>query len=402
MGSASSARLCPDDPATVLDSLFSDEFLRESWQRQPFIDRAAHPSRFATVADLDAVDALIASSASSPDTKLHVIKDGRAVPVLSSSIGRQEDNLLRAYKAYQSAQSLLLTQVHKQSQSIRRLCRALECRMVAHGVAVSRPVVANLYLAPRRTKGLSPHYDNHDTFVLQIDGQKHWKLYDPIDSFPVKRDASVPPSEDTLNLREEIVLQQGDALYLPRGFYHAAWTESLHSLHVTLSVFPCTWLDLLTRAAPLDAGLRESLPAGSAQDPDGTAANLIMRIREFLKDADIISGVARQLVNDFTDAQGLFPDAGFRQVTFERLLDLDTRVTRRYGTHARIKRFGEEVQLIFSGSGLTAPREMESVFKFAAETVTFMPRELPDVLSEEGKLQIVHELIAAGMLKVVA
>ena len=36
------------------------------------------------------------------------------------------------------------------------------------------------YLTPPGTQGFAPHYDDIEAFVLQLEGKKHWKVYQPI------------------------------------------------------------------------------------------------------------------------------------------------------------------------------------------------------------------------------
>lgn len=47
----------------------------------------------------------------------------------------------------------------------------------------------------------------------------------------------------------EVLLEEGDVLYLPRGYIHQACTQdSNHSLHITVSVYQCNaWIDLLEK-----------------------------------------------------------------------------------------------------------------------------------------------------------
>src|SRR5207237_8705222 len=59
-------------------------------------------------------------------------------------------------------------------------------------------------------------------------------------------------------------LNQGDMVYIPRGFVHAAECGSEASLHVTLGTIIYTWRDLLLACvnAQTDDGLRHALPLG--------------------------------------------------------------------------------------------------------------------------------------------
>jgi lysine-specific demethylase/histidyl-hydroxylase NO66 len=40
-------------------------------------------------------------------------------------------------------------------------------------------VGSNVYLTPPGSQGFAPHYDDIEAFVIQLEGRKHWKLYQP-------------------------------------------------------------------------------------------------------------------------------------------------------------------------------------------------------------------------------
>lgn len=35
------------------------------------------------------------------------------------------------------------------------------------------------YLTPPGTQGFAPHYDDIEAFVIQLEGKKHWRVYNP-------------------------------------------------------------------------------------------------------------------------------------------------------------------------------------------------------------------------------
>lgn len=35
------------------------------------------------------------------------------------------------------------------------------------------------YLTPPGTQGFAPHYDDIEAFILQLEGKKYWRLYNP-------------------------------------------------------------------------------------------------------------------------------------------------------------------------------------------------------------------------------
>ena len=51
-------------------------------------------------------------------------------------------------------------------------------------------VGANVYLTPPGTQGFAPHFDDVDVFILQLEGKKHWRLYEPRDQDKLPRFSS--------------------------------------------------------------------------------------------------------------------------------------------------------------------------------------------------------------------
>ena len=150
-------------------------------------------------------------------------------------------------------------------------------------------VGANVYLTPPQgAQGFAPHYDDIEAFILQLEGEKHWKVYPP---FPGSKNVLPRCSSRDFTEMEmknhkpiiDVILKPGDVLYMPRGWIHQAYTispndtisssssssESMHSLHLTVSAMQTwAWTDLMEILIP-DAlhtctneslSLREGLP----------------------------------------------------------------------------------------------------------------------------------------------
>jgi len=118
------------------------------------------------------------------------------------------------------------------------------------------PIDANLYLTPPNCQGLSAHYDNHCVFVLQIHGSKKWKLGKIFNWYPEYMDLPIVPTPKHFENAEELILNEGDFLYIPKGQVHVASTTnlSLPSLHLSCGVETSpmfTWASLLHVAIQL-------------------------------------------------------------------------------------------------------------------------------------------------------
>ncbi|XP_034555883.1 ribosomal oxygenase 1 [Notolabrus celidotus] len=131
---------------------------------------------------------------------------------------------------------------------------------------------ANVYLTPAGTQGFAPHYDDIEAFVVQLEGKKHWRVYNP------RTEDEVLPVLSSTNFDQgdigkpilEVVLEAGDLLYFPRGFIHQGdCLPDAHSLHITISSYQKnSWGDLMQKLVPAalevameeDVEFRQGLP----------------------------------------------------------------------------------------------------------------------------------------------
>jgi lysine-specific demethylase/histidyl-hydroxylase NO66 len=135
---------------------------------------------------------------------------------------------------------------------------------------LGHPAQVNAYVTPASSRGFDPHYDVHDVFVLQIAGEKHWRIHAPVHPDPLRdqpwtdhRAAVAAAAEGEPAI--DAVLRPGDALYLPRGWIHSATALGGTSVHLTVGMAAYTRADVV-RALVSTLGehesLRGSLPLG--------------------------------------------------------------------------------------------------------------------------------------------
>lgn len=392
--SQGSAPELPAQLAGLFDSVVSMEFLREYWQRGPVLACADREQLASIGFDSDTVERLLRRASSSESSRLHVITGGRAVPSPPEAAhGAGGRSVLGAGRSAYS-KPILLTRVDTLAASIADVCKSLERRLVSAQVLLSSPVSANLYTSPSGCAGLLPHYDNHDVFIVQLDGEKLWHVHEPVDRFPIERDVNDRRREALPPLLLEATLRAADVLYIPRGFIHEASTETHASIHLTLAVNPRTWLDVLSRAAVRSASLREALPAGGAGDPELVRSGLTSRLTALaaqMSDPDGVYEITQELASDG-------PRVG---APSNRPLRLDSVVVRRPDAYLSLELREATVYLRAGGCQLTSSLQMQPAFSFVSERTRFTSAELPDLLPDEGKLQLVRELIAAGVLDIV-
>lgn len=293
-------------PLPALERLVPDPvgFAADTWGRAPLLstrhDRAAArdgaDDRFADLFSEDAVDELV-STHGLRTPFLRVAKDGQTQPHsaftrgagVGAGIADQVDDT-RLTALFADGATLVLQALHRTWPPVVTFAQQLAADL-------GHPVQVNAYVTPPQSRGFDDHYDVHDVFVLQVSGQKRWRIHAPVHEAPL-RDQPWTDRRDAVRAEAEreplvdAVLEPGDVLYLPRGTLHAATALGDVSTHLTFGVH--AWnrhhvAEELSAAAVSvltdDLDVRRSLPLGvDVADADDLHAHAEL-VRERLLEA---------------------------------------------------------------------------------------------------------------------
>ncbi len=287
-----------------LVSVSADTFAEAHWGAEPLLSRAADlPTPFSDLLDQAAVDELISQRAlRTPFLRVarngttladrHFTEGGGTGALIGDQVS--DDKLLRLFA---DGATLVLQGLHRSWAPILAFSQQLAAEL-------GHPVQANAYVTPPQNTGFSDHYDVHDVFVVQIEGEKRWRIREPVRRSPLqdepwggrRRDVEQAASGPALF---EVTLIPGDCLYLPRGYLHAATALGGVSTHVTLGVHPWTGRHLAddlaagaVRRVSEDEAVRRSLPAHLDLDDAAGLTTRIELVRAALKAAvDEVSSV---------------------------------------------------------------------------------------------------------------
>ena len=265
-----------------------EEFAASYWSTRPLLSPAG--SRAGSFDDLfsaAAVDELL-SERGLRTPFLRLAKGGRVYKPadftrgggLGATIGDQvaDDKVLQQFTL---GATLVLQGLHRIWPPLIDFAQQL-------GTDLGHPVQVNAYVTPAQNKGFDAHYDVHDVLVLQVAGEKRWRIHRPVHDHPlgdqpwtdhraaVAARAQEEPVIDT-------VLRPGDALYLPRGWLHSAEALGGTTIHLTVGIHATTRYDVVQALVALAADsveLRESLPLGVVTaDPTVLAAELDVTVK---------------------------------------------------------------------------------------------------------------------------
>lgn len=227
----------------LLSPLTVDEFLTNFWG-QTFKHVPGAPDKFCHLLPWQTLnEALEQHRLDFPRVRL--TRDGERLQPRSyishSNLGRKRVAVprLRYDKLTQelnSGATLVLDAVDELFESLRALAEALE-------LFFHERIQINAYASWKTSRGFDLHWDDHDVFILQVTGRKHWKIHGMTLAYPLAGDPKEPkPTEPPL---WDHILETGDLLYIPRGFWHVAYPLNEPTLHLTVGVHNRAGLDLL-------------------------------------------------------------------------------------------------------------------------------------------------------------
>jgi hypothetical protein len=178
--------------------------------------------------------------------RLRLTQNGQSLPANSylryATGGRRKISIPRLQQDKLTQQlregaTLVLDAVDELTETLFELAEGLELFFHEH-------IQINAYAGWRTSQGFDLHWDDHDVFILQVTGRKLWKVYGMTRAYPLAQDSEQAQKPVHEPLWEQ-TLQEGDLLYIPRGWWHMARPLDEPTLHLTVGVHNRTGIDLL-------------------------------------------------------------------------------------------------------------------------------------------------------------
>ncbi len=376
--------------ARCVEPIDAAEFLAEYWEQQPLAVPRAEDGRFDDLLSVTDVERLI-SSGGLRIPALRLVKEGGTIAESSytTDISWRPKPFLsmadpdRVATSFAEGATIVLQALHHTWLPLARFCRALE-------IELGSGVQANSYYTPRRSQGFAVHHDTHDVFVLQVAGEKHWRVYEPLLELPLKAQRWSSSLGEPGPAVLELTLRAGDTLYLPRGWLHDALTSDTDSLHITVGVNVHTWVDAFRAALSEcedDVEFRRSVSDGA--EP---AVDLVERLAERLGS----EAVRRRMRTAFVESRRAILEGHLEEVRELDSVTVDTTLERRPTVIADL----DGTTLSFEGKHVEFPaharEEVEAVFEMDGP---FTAADLPGGLDDDGRLVLVRRLIREGLLR---
>ncbi|HXT58693.1 MAG TPA: cupin domain-containing protein [Pirellulales bacterium] len=388
----------------LLSPVESAAFFRDSWEKRPLAVHRRQTDYYADLLSMRDVDEIVAFTRPkfaepegfSSSTYIRGLPADSPAAANAASLGTAQ-----VRQAFDQGKSIVIMAMQQRRGAVAALCRGLE-------TTFGCPVHANMYLTPQGSQGFAAHFDSHEVFVLQLEGGKHWRLFDAAEELPLanstgelrRRPAGVP---------RDVRLEAGDLLYIPRGHVHEAFAAERASLHLTVGVNVYRWVELLHHALSLaaeqDKRFRESIPGGALLgDKAEIKANFEQLLGALASRASaegFFDRAAESLGDQFFGQLKMLPGSQFAAEFDLDRIALDSVLEKSPHALCRVVEKADGAAIEFPGNRVGGPQRIGAALRFIARATRFEVRELPDDLNADGKLVLARRLVREGLLSVV-
>ncbi|MGO7543274.1 JmjC domain-containing protein [Rhizobium ruizarguesonis] len=331
---------------------------------------------------------------------LHFADQGlRAVP--PDFAGREGFlDMRKVASALSSGQTLYLTKADLAMPALALACSGLAHDLAAFGITLREKIGAHVFLTPRQSQGFAPHRDSHASLILQCEGRKHWEIYVPRDvNARAHRPGSVGDAVLAEHEKVELTLEEGDLLYMPEWWPHAARASQSHSLHVTLRIFPLRYCDVVSELVGLSDIFAAALPTHTSPN-----AATVTILSDVFTSPGLRKDIAAHLAAAWAAAVSTpksTSDAGcLKRAVAAEELDLSTLLVRDPGAPCDVLTDGGTAELVFSGNVVRGPDLFAPVFDYVVRNARFRPCDLPEIDAGYDKLDVSRRLVRDGLMGV--
>jgi hypothetical protein len=349
-----------------------DDFMRNYFQKHLYVLRRDDPHFYDGLISLADVESL-AFSTKTPESYnqrwLDINKVGNP-PLLAGELFNERGIIpTKVITYYQQGYTIVLNRLQQHWPSIALLCKNLEESLSSYTQPLPFGLThASIFLTPPDAQGFLPHYDEVDVFILQLEGSKHWNIYNQVAGFPFEESPKL--SIELLGKPvQALCLNPGDMLYMPAGYPHEASSNKGYSMHLTVGIIPYKQQQVINDLTIIDE--QESLVA------------------------------ALRLKSSYLVNQLLLADDYLHQINHLHEITPETRLCKRHGQTYQIVRTTTQLSLQFPGNAITLPREVDPALRFIINNDKFAVHSIPEMEHDEATFALVRRLIGSGFLKTV-
>lgn len=242
----------------LLGSVSQDEFFEKYWGKRAVII-PGDETRFSEIFSWDEVNHFLNYSRTNFDG-IRLLLEKKELP-------RRE--LANAKNYLEKGATLVINGVNQIDPVVSRFSSFI-------GRELNTPINTNCYASYTSKQGFDTHFDEHDVFIVQVEGSKLWAVFEPTIEHPLHIQALNKGDAPTSDPYIECELKKGDVLYIPRGHWHHA-VAATPSVHLTVGPESRSGVEYLQWAVSQmmhgDKFFRQDIPIAGSQLFGGTRSD---------------------------------------------------------------------------------------------------------------------------------
>lgn len=376
--------------ASLISPFPKDDFRTHYWEQKPLIVPRRDPDFYGDLFTLKDFDAAIArapdhvNTANAGANKKSVAHRGNTVKGIEAVLADMRDG-----------HTLMLDRLNECDPKLGLFCRLL-------GPELGSSFQTNLYLTPPHGQGSFPHWDNHDVFILQVMGSKRWKIEKKRRLFPGLGERMGEDGRELRGNLHSFTLEQGDLIYIPRGFVHAAECGEVPSLHITFGVKPFFLQEILgaaiQAAVQRDERWRTALPLGFMHGQRETVVRRAMAALREITDETFLGAVVDRFREELVETFPLDVSGQVEDFYQPAAIGLGDSVGPRRGIVYQVHVDGDTVRLNYGARSIVFPGFFQDALNFSLRTPAFAVRDLPGELQDEERVAFIERLMQEGLV----
>ena len=389
----------------ILEKLLSpiniENFFSNYWEKKFIHIQRNNPEYFTDTLGIIDLDNFL-SQQNLNSNGLRIVKDGKDINAEEWTISNKlitgkiktTAAIDKVFELYNNGYTIILNSADKTIPRLADACRAFE-------QVFKIKVQSNIYITPPNAQGFSQHYDSHDIFTLQIKGPKTWRIYDSAEELPTK---NLPLKKEPI-LISQIEMNSGDLLYIPRGTIHEAFSSNVSTIGANFSCNPrygFHLLEELTRIAEAEeVFFRKTIPNGlqSVDDQKRYTADFKKNLTELITD-ELVERLLNAQYMDFNNKQAINYHGKFTELLHLENITLNTTLRRNKAVTFHLENTANQVLITFSSKKLLIPSVIDK--EIFLQNEPFKISDIKGLISNNGKLEIAKQFIAAGYFNVVS
>ena len=381
-----------------------EEFTRESWEQSPLWMQRSNPAFLDGLLTLEDLDHYVSSTALD-EAALRVARyDGLVVGDYLQESKSSRHRLIdpeAVLDSFADGSTLIFNALDIFHEPLGTFCRSLES-------AFCCSVQANVYLSPPGHQGFAPHFDTHDVFVLQVHGEKQWKLYGSSLELPLPKQRLASERRAFDKPETTIDLRCGDVLYIPRGHVHEGIAKRETSCHITLGFHTATvaalFQELLDDLASEEVTLRKSLPLSNAVDLGLSSPDVqtLQQIANRLFEENRLQACLDRLSDKHNTSRRVHQAKRLVSLSSVSELSVDSLVDIRPGLVFHFEHVGDSIRLCLADRDIEFPAHVETPLRALLRSGAKRIGSLPGDLDGPGKIVLVKRLVCEHVLTAVA